>query len=100
MLFGFGMGADYMLIPLVAADQFGVDNLARVMGIVIPATLLGQSWFPYLVSILRDARGNYWWPMGAVLLVAVGGALAILALPRRDAVPGSRTCDTQRVTAE
>jgi MFS family permease len=100
VLFGFGMGADYMLIPLVAADQFGLDNLARVMGIVIPATLLGQSWFPFLVSILRDARGNYWWAMSAVLLVAVGGALAILALPRRAGAPVSRACETQSVTAE
>jgi MFS family permease len=83
ILFGFGMGADYMLIPLVAAEQFGVESLARVMGIVVPATVLGQSWFPYLVSILREWRGNYWWAMGAVLAVAVAGALAILALPRR-----------------
>jgi hypothetical protein len=26
-----GMGADYMLIPLMAAEQFGVNTLARAM---------------------------------------------------------------------
>src|SRR5262249_33537767 len=31
ILFGFGMGADYMLIPLMAAEQFGVNTLARAM---------------------------------------------------------------------
>jgi len=84
-LFGFGMGADYMLIPLVAAEQFGVDSLPRVMGIIVPVTVLGQSWFPYVVSILRDTRGDYWLPMSAVLAVALAGSLAIVALPRRPA---------------
>jgi MFS family permease len=92
-LFGFGMGADYMLIPLVAAEQFGVDTLARVMGIVVPATVLGQSWLPYLVSILRDSRGNYRWAMGAVLAVAISGALGILALPRRKIERARRTAE-------
>jgi MFS family permease len=27
ILFGFGMGADFMLIPLMAADQFGLTHL-------------------------------------------------------------------------
>ncbi len=50
ILFGFGMGADYMLIPLMAADQFGVNTLARAMAIILPANTIGQTWFPYLVS--------------------------------------------------
>ena len=28
VIFGFAMGADYMLIPLMAAKQFGVNSLA------------------------------------------------------------------------
>ena len=31
IIFGFAMGADYMLIPLMAAKQFGVNKLARAM---------------------------------------------------------------------
>jgi hypothetical protein len=82
VLFGFGMGADYMLIPLMAADQFGVNSLARAMAIILPVNTIGQTWFPYFVSLLRDNFGNYGIAMGTVLAVAGIGALAIAILPR------------------
>ncbi len=40
------MGADYMLIPLMAAEQFGVNSLARAMAIILPVNTIGQTWFP------------------------------------------------------
>lgn len=82
VLFGFGMGADYMLIPLMAAEQFGVNSLARAMAIILPVNTIGQTWFPYFVSILRDDFGNYGIAMSAVLAVAAIGALSIAILPR------------------
>lgn len=82
VLFGFGMGADYMLIPLMAAEQFGVNSLARAMGFILPVNTIAQTWFPYFVSILRENFGNYGVAMGTVLAVAVVGALAIAILPR------------------
>jgi MFS family permease len=83
VLFGFGMGADYMLIPLMAAEEFGVNSLARAMAIILPVNTIGQTWFPYFVSILRDTLGNYIYAMGTVLAVALIGATAILLLPRK-----------------
>ena len=53
------MGADYILIPLMAAEQFGVNTLARAMGIILPLNTIGQTWCPYLVSVLRQHYGNY-----------------------------------------
>ncbi len=82
ILFGFGMGADYMLIPLMAAEQFGVNSLARAMAIILPVNTIGQTWFPYFVSVLRDRLGNYYSAMGTVLGVALLGATAIMLLPR------------------
>jgi MFS family permease len=86
ILFGFGMGADYMLIPLMAAEQFGVNSLARAMAIILPVNTIGQTWFPYFVSVLRDHAPNYTAAMGAVLAVAAIGALAIGILPRHKEV--------------
>jgi MFS family permease len=83
ILFGFGMGADYMLIPLMAAEQFGVNSLARAMAVILPVNTIGQTWFPYFVSILRDTLGNYYYAMGTVLAVALTGAVSIMILPRR-----------------
>ncbi len=82
IMFGFGMGADYMMIPLMAADQFGVNSLARAMAVILPVNTIGQTWFPYLVSVLRTSLGNYENAMNVVLGVALVGALAIAALPK------------------
>ena len=84
LLFGFAMGADYMLIPLMAADQFGVNTLARAMAIILPVNTIGQTWFPYFVSLLRERFGSYTVAMGAVFTLAMLGALAIAILPRHE----------------
>ncbi len=82
LLFGFGMGADYMLIPLMAADQFGVNSLARAMAIILPTDTIGQTWFPYLVSRLRLSWGGYDSALLVVFAMAFIGAAAIMAMPK------------------
>lgn len=86
LVFGFSMGADYMLIPLMAAEQFGVNTLARAMAMILPVNTIGQTWCPYAVSALREHYGNYVAPMAFVFGVAMLGALAIAAIPRQAAV--------------
>ncbi|MBL8213896.1 MAG: MFS transporter [Bryobacterales bacterium] len=82
ILFGFGMGADYMLIPLMAAEQFGVNSLARVMAIILPTDTIGQTWFPYVVSRLQQSMGTYNQALVAVFVMAAIGAVAIALLPK------------------
>ena len=83
ILFGFGMGADYMLIPLMAAEQFGVNTLARAMAIILPTDTIGQTWFPYFVSLLREHYGDYNHALIAVFVLALVGAVAIALMPRQ-----------------
>jgi MFS family permease len=85
IIFGFAMGADYMLIPLMAAEQFGVNTLSRAMAILLPLNTIGQTWLPQLVSILRQHYGSYTGPMAVVFGIAMIGAVAIAALPRHAA---------------
>jgi MFS family permease len=82
ILFGFGMGADYMLIPLMAAEQFGVNTLARAMAIILPADTIGQTWFPYVVSMLHEQFGSYETPLNTVFVLSFIGAAAIGLLPK------------------
>jgi MFS family permease len=95
LLFGFGMGADYMLIPLMAADQFGVNTLARAMAIILPTDTIGQTWFPFAVAKLRQSWGTYDNALMVVFIMAAIGAVAIALLPKdtgKDApksVPGA-----------
>ncbi len=83
LLFGFGMGADYMLIPLMAAEQFGVNTVARAMAIILPTDTIGQTWFPWIVSKLRIAYGDYSTALTAVFAMAFVGAVAIALLPKQ-----------------
>lgn len=85
VVFGFSMGADYMLIPLMAAEQFGVNTLARAMAVILPVNTLGQTWCPYLVSALRQRYGTYTVPMLVVFGIAAVGAIAISVMPRENA---------------
>jgi len=94
VVFGFSMGADYMLIPLMAAEQFGLNSLARAMAIILPVNTIGQTWCPYLVSALREHYGNYVAAMTTVFAIAMVGALSIAVLPKNapfSAKPGGET---------
>ncbi len=81
ILFGFGMGADYMLIPLMAAEQFGVNSLARAMAIILPTDTIGQTWFPYGVSWMWEHYGTYGIALNVVFIMAAIGAIAVALLP-------------------
>jgi len=101
LLFGFAMGADYMLIPLMAAEQFGVNSLARCMAIILPVNTIAQTWFPYFVSLLRQSYGDYWIAMGVVFFVALLSGVSIALLPRREKEDAAlRPQDAQRAASK
>ena len=77
------MGADYMLIPLMAADLFGLRSLGRAMSAILPADTVTQFWFPNLIAQLRAAWGGYGSALWVSCLMAGLGAVAIAASARR-----------------
>ncbi|HXK08278.1 MAG TPA: MFS transporter [Vicinamibacteria bacterium] len=86
VFFGIGLGGDYMIIPLMAADLFGLKRMGRVMGIVLTADGVSEAVVPMAVAALRDRSGSY--GPGFALLVALAGlgALAVSLLPRPETV--------------
>lgn len=82
MAFGFGLGANYMLIPLLAAELFGTSSLARVMGIVWPLGQVGQATLPFFVGAMHDSAGDYDAALGVIFATGMAGA-ACIALVRR-----------------
>jgi MFS family permease len=85
--FGIGLGGDYMIIPLMAADLFGVRALGRVMGIVLTADGVAEAVVPMTVATLRDHTGSYYPGFGVLIALAAVGALAVAALPRTRQIP-------------
>lgn len=99
ILFGFGMGADYMLIPLMAAEQFGVNTLARSMAIILPTDTIGQTWFPWVVSRLHDAFGGYGLALKFVFLLAFIGAVSVGLLPSHPSKEESKAPEKEKDAA-
>jgi MFS family permease len=87
VLFGLGLGGEYLIIPLMAADLFGVRVLGRVMGIIVTADGVAEALSPMFVGYLRDATGSYRIGFTVLVAVALAGTAAIALLPRRPPGP-------------
>jgi sugar phosphate permease len=85
VFFGIGLGGDYMIIPLMAAELFGLRRMGRVMGIVLTADGVAEAVVPMAVAALRDRSGSYGPGFALLVSLAALGALAVSLLPRRKA---------------
>ncbi len=81
--FGIGLGGDYMIIPLVTAEIFGMQILGRLLGVLLAAGAVADAAAPWLIGRLRDTTGSY--SVSCVVLVGLAllGGLAVLGLPGR-----------------
>jgi len=83
IIFGLGLGGDYMIIPLMAAELFGVRVMGRIMGLVLTADGLAEALSPMLVGWLRDRSGSYTNGFATLILFAIIGVMAVALLPRK-----------------
>ena len=83
ILFGIGIGGNYMIIPLMAADLFGVRALGRTMGIILVADGIAEAGLPMLVGALYNTSTKSY-ATGFVVLICLTllGALLITFLPK------------------
>ncbi|MFL5606663.1 MAG: MFS transporter [Gemmatimonadaceae bacterium] len=82
VVFGIGLGGEYMVIPLMAAELFGVRVLGRALGVVLTADGVAEAVSPVMVGRLRDVTGSYVSGFSLLIGFALAGALAIAFLPR------------------
>ncbi len=83
VIFGIGLGGDYMIIPLMAADLFGVKALGRTMGIILVADGIAESLFPMLVGALYDVpTKSYAVGFTVLICLATLGAVIVSFLPK------------------
>ena len=82
-VFGLGLGGEYLIIPLMAAELFGVQVMGRLMGVILTADGVAEALSPMLIGYLRDTNGNYHVGFIALICMAVIGAGAVALLPKR-----------------
>jgi MFS family permease len=78
-IFGFSMGADYMLIPLVVSENFGTASLGKILALIIMGYSIGQWAGPWFVGKLFDAHHNYDLAWTLIAVFAMIGSAAIYA---------------------
>jgi sugar phosphate permease len=85
ILFGIGLGGDYMIIPLMTAEIFDVQLLGRLLGVILTADGIAEAVSPWMVGRIRDVTGSY--ANGFLILIGMAllGAMAATALPKRGA---------------
>jgi MFS family permease len=84
VVFGFAMGADYMLIPLVTAECFGLKALGKLLALIILAYSPGQWGGPWLAGKIFDATSSYNLAWVIIAVAGVLGSATIYAIsPRR-----------------
>jgi MFS family permease len=82
VIFGIGLGGDYMIIPLIAGDLFGLRALGRTMGIILVADGIAEALFPMLVGRLYDVSNSYTTGFIVLIVLATFGALIVSFLPK------------------
>ena len=82
-IFGFSMGADYMLIPLVVSENFGTASLGKILALIIMGYSVGQWAGPWFVGRMFDIHHNYdlAWKLIAIFAM-VGSVLIYLTFVR------------------
>jgi MFS family permease len=83
VLFGIGLGGDYMIVPLITAEIFDVALLGRLLGVILTAGGIADAVAPWFVGYVRDVTGSY--QGGFLFLIAISllGAAAAACLPKR-----------------
>lgn len=81
VLFGLGMGGDFLLLALLAADYYEAAALPRVLSLLLPIMTVGQTWTPYFIALLREASSSYTIPLSIVFLLVVLGRIILWLLP-------------------
>lgn len=81
LIFGLGMSVDSLMLPMLAADHFGTRSLAPVLGIIVPVNVVGQTWFPSLLTLLWSATGSYTVPLLFTFAFILTGRFLLAAMP-------------------
>jgi MFS family permease len=87
LVFGFALGADYMLIPLLTAECFGLSILGRVLSLIISGYSVGQWVAPWVAGRIFDAYHSYDLAWGIMVGAGIIGAAIIYTISPVETAP-------------
>jgi hypothetical protein len=72
-----------MIVPLMAAELFEVRSLGRLLGAILTADGIVEALAPCIVGRKRNVPGTYSGGFLILMAMALLGATAVAALPKR-----------------
>ena len=100
VLFGVGMGATVVLVPLLVAEVFGTRSFGTLFGSVNAVQGLGLAIGPLAGGLIFDAFGSYALAFEASLLLYLGAAVLVFAARRPSRESRAPRVPSRAVTAE
>jgi MFS family permease len=92
VVFGFGYGCLGPLLPIIAADRFGRQNMGAVYGLLVFFVVgVGGALGPLLGGLVYDLTGSYRWAWGANLCLLIAAAVGVITLKRNRPPSTSKT---------
>jgi MFS family permease len=74
------MGADYMLIPLVTAECFGLKALGKLLALIITGYSIAQWSAPWLAGRIFDVYHSYDLAWEIIAVAGLLGSATIYAI--------------------
>jgi len=87
LVFGFALGADYMLIPLLTAECFELSILGTVLSLIISGYSVGQWVAPWVAGRIFDAYHSYDLAWGIMVGAGILGAAIIYTISPGETAP-------------
>ena len=82
-MFGVGLGGDYMIIPLMTAEIFGMQILGRLLGVILTAGGIAEAYHRGLPDACATLPETIPKAVSCWLAIALLGAAAVLGLPKQ-----------------
>jgi MFS family permease len=92
-IFGFAMGADYMLIPLVLAECFGLESLGMLLSLIVTGFSISQWGASWMAGKAFEMYHSYELVWRVLTVACVAGAAAIYAISPRWNKPAKENMD-------
>ena len=89
-LMGFGLGAEFGLLPYSISRYFGLRDYGSISGVMYSIVALTTGFTPVLMDVVFDVFGDYKFALLAALAGMLVGAIIIASMSRFDALNHNR----------
>jgi sugar phosphate permease len=82
VVFGFAMGGQLALQPIIAGYFFGLRSFGTIYGIILMAGAMGTATGPIIAAMIYDTAGSYFYAFSGCLAAALLASITVFVIRR------------------